>query len=173
MKAFFLCIVLSLCQSPTNPRSENAQKHTDFSLEARPRAVKTRLSVVVRKAERKSPRKGAIPMISKKKRFTRAEFAAFSAQKTLKQAYNRLGTVKFHTAETFKLAVVTSGKHQKSAVIRNKLRRRVYTIFGRAAENGALPYAIILYASKASYTFPYESIEQNAKDLIAKISRSA
>jgi ribonuclease P protein component len=71
------------------------------------------------------------------------------------------------------MAVVTSGKHQKSAVLRNKLRRRVYSIFGAVDKEGTFPYKAVLYASKASYTFPYAAIEQDAKDLIAKIRRSA
>jgi ribonuclease P protein component len=111
-------------------------------------------------------------MISKKKRFTRAEFTAFSAEKTLTQAYNQLGTVKFTPATTFTMGVVTSGKHCKSAVGRNKFRRRIYSFFDQEDKKNSFPYHLVLFASKASYTFSYEELTQVATDLISRIRRA-
>jgi ribonuclease P protein component len=93
-------------------------------------------------------------MLPRKDRFSRAEFADFSAQPGLKTTYNKLGTLKY-TLSGHKFAVVTSGKHEKRAVARNKLRRRVYSLF----QDQKTPFSGILFASKQSYSFENKDIK--------------
>jgi ribonuclease P protein component len=86
-------------------------------------------------------------MLSKRNRFTRAEFDAFTAQPGVKTVYNRLGTLQY-VSTGHRLAVVTSGKHEKRAVSRNKLRRRLYDRF----RTTNVTLSGILRVSRQSYT---------------------
>ncbi len=105
-------------------------------------------------------------MLSKGKRFTREQFEAFLAQKGLQSAYNTLGTLKYTKGNPC-LAVVTSSKHEKRAVLRNKLRRRVYTL----SQQYPLSFSGILYASKQSYSFDYETTKRLFVELCTKASK--
>lgn len=93
-------------------------------------------------------------MLPTTNRLSRAGFTAFTNRSDLKTVYNRLGTLKF-TAGTTKFTVVTSGKHEKRAVVRNKLRRRVYSQISvkKPSITG------VLYASKQSYTLSFDEIK--------------
>jgi ribonuclease P protein component len=105
-------------------------------------------------------------MLPSKKRLSRIQFEAFSSSKGQKVVFNRLGTLKYSENTAQLSGVVTSSKHEKRAVVRNKLRRRIYSLF----ESSTLPYTIVLYVSKQSYTMQYDEIKNLFNDLIKKIS---
>jgi ribonuclease P protein component len=102
-------------------------------------------------------------MLPKKNRFTRALFEDFLATPGILTVYNKLGTLKY-IPSGHKLGVVTSSKHEKRAVNRNKLRRRVYEQF----KNANRQFSGILYASKASYTLEHKEIKELFNDLLRK-----
>ncbi len=101
-------------------------------------------------------------MLPSKKRLTREQFNIVITSSTIKTVYNRLGTLKYLPTKGG-ISVVTSGKNEKSAVIRNKLRRRIYTLF---AENTTL--SGVLYVSKQSYRYSFEEIKSLYDDLFKK-----
>jgi ribonuclease P protein component len=100
--------------------------------------------------------------------FSRAEFTVFIAQSGLKTVYNKLGTLKF-LPEGRKFAVVTSSKHEKRAISRNKLRRRAYTYL----QTINTPLSGVLYASKQSYALSNDEVQTHLNSLIdhAKIAK--
>jgi ribonuclease P protein component len=105
-------------------------------------------------------------MLPSKKRLSRIQFEAFSSSREQKVVFNRLGTLKYIENTKQLCSVVVSSKHEKRAVVRNKLRRRIYSLF----ELSNLPYTIVLYASKQSYTMQYDEIKKLFDDLIKKVS---
>jgi ribonuclease P protein component len=101
-------------------------------------------------------------MLSKRNRFTRAEFDAFTSQSGVKTVYNRLGTLQYvSTGHHF--AVVTSGKHEKRAVARNRLRRRLYDRF-RSTD---VALSGILRVSKQSYTLELSELRSLLDSLLS------
>lgn len=107
-------------------------------------------------------------MLPKKNRFTRAAFDAFVAQQNLKTVYNQLGTLKYAPVGN-RFAVVTSSKHEKRAVVRNRLRRRVYNLFYAAS----VPCSGILYASKQSYSLDMKETKRLFENLLNRAAKSA
>ena len=106
-------------------------------------------------------------MLKKNKRFTKKEFEEFLLEKELFTVYNHLGTLKYKKGESEKFAVVTSGKHEKRAVIRNKVRRRIYDLLKKYFKNKR----DIFYTSKQSFTFDYDKTETLIKELFTKSSK--
>lgn len=107
-------------------------------------------------------------MLPSRERFTRSECASFLTQKGLQTVYNRLGTFKFIPASVRQILVVTSSKHEKRAVCRNTLRRRLYSLSGRSTTI----FKGVLYVSKQSYIFSYDEIAALHADLYAKASKA-
>ena len=107
-------------------------------------------------------------MLPSSARLSRTEFTAFLAQKGVFGVYNNLGTLKF-SFEHKGFAVVTSSKAQKRAVVRNKLRRRIYSLY---KQNGC-SFGGILYVSKQSYTMEYDQIAGYFDELLAKMHKAA
>lgn len=105
-------------------------------------------------------------MLSKRERHTREQFTALLLAKGLRTVYNRLGTLTYLSGGR-SLSVVTSGKHEKHAVARNRLRRRIYGAF----QNSPARLSGIFYASKQSYGFTAEETTALAMELFAKASR--
>jgi ribonuclease P protein component len=105
-------------------------------------------------------------MLPSSQRLSRRQFQEFLENKGILVAYNRLGTLKYIPG-TSQLAVVTSSKIEKKAVVRNKLRRRIYTTFGleRPSIKG------VLYVSKQSYTMTHNDVQTLLHELIGKTTR--
>lgn len=76
-------------------------------------------------------------------------------------------------ARDFRVAVVTSSKHEKRAVVRNRVRRRIYTIFRNENKTSALPFHILFYVAKKSYSASYADTVTAVTDLIKKIRASS
>jgi ribonuclease P protein component len=106
-------------------------------------------------------------MLPSKKRLSRIQFEAFASFKEQKVVFNRLGTLKYKESNEMLCSVVTSSKHEKRAVVRNKLRRRIYFLFGQ----NPLSLVMVLYVSKQSYTMEYSDIKILFHELIQKIQK--
>ena len=107
-------------------------------------------------------------MLPSTKRFSRSKFQEFLISKGIFVVFNQLGTLKYIPSSSLMFSVVTSSKHEKSAVKRNTLRRRVYTTIGSI--NPAIKG--ILYVSKQSYGFPYPETVNLLNDLLAKAQKN-
>ena len=107
-------------------------------------------------------------MLPSRARLSRRQFTEFLENKGFLTVFNQLGTFKYtqHTGTSF--SVVTSSKHEKKAVLRNKLRRRIYATISitKPQVQG------ILYVSKQSYTFSYPQIKNLVHDLLAKAQKN-
>ena len=105
-------------------------------------------------------------MLPSSQRLPRRQFEEFLTNKGLFVIYNRLGTLKYVPGST-QLTVVTSSKAEKKAVLRNKLRRRIYTAFriSRPLIQG------VLYVSKQSYTMTHSDVHTLLHELIGKATR--
>ncbi len=106
-------------------------------------------------------------MLPSKERLNRREF-----NETLKNRvsviFNNIGTLKYIIGEKKALSVVTSSKHEKKAVLRNKLRRRIYNLFKNYGQN----LTGIMYTSSKSYGMPYEELKKLVHELFDKISKN-
>lgn len=105
-------------------------------------------------------------MLPSTKRLTRLAFPSVLSDTSLMVVYNGLGTLKYLSATTRKCAVITSSKHEKAAVRRNKMRRRIYTLMAD------FPGVAIFYASKQSYGMEYSQIKHLWYDLVAKTQKT-
>jgi ribonuclease P protein component len=81
-------------------------------------------------------------------------------------AFNRLGTLKYLTKQG-PFAVVVSSKHEKRAVARNKLRRRLYSLFKQKDPQ----ISGILYVSKGVYKAEYPELTTLFHELLTKASK--
>jgi ribonuclease P protein component len=106
-------------------------------------------------------------MLPSHQRLSRQQITDLLANKGIKVVFNRLGTLKFITNSTG-LTVVTGSKQQKKAVLRNTLRRRIYTLFSNY--KGMYAITAILYVSKQSYEMSYDELKQYLYDLLQKTS---
>jgi ribonuclease P protein component len=106
-------------------------------------------------------------MLSRIERFTRVQFEAFLLKKDQNVVYNQLGTLKYIPGDK-RLSVVVSSKHEKRAVIRNKIRRRIYNIFKKTPIN----ISGILYLSKQGYLMDYKKTEELFNELLRKIKKN-
>ncbi len=106
-------------------------------------------------------------MLPKTNRLSRTQFTAFLASQKLYSAYNGLGTIKYSLSENG-FSVVTSGKHERRAVVRNKVRRRLYTLLSRLENvSGA-----VFYLSKQAYSFDWKQTQILFYDLVEKLHTS-
>jgi ribonuclease P protein component len=109
-----------------------------------------------------------------KARLTRAECSTLLTTPSLQVVFNSLGTLKFvKTVSNKGISIITGSKQQKKAVIRNKLRRRLYTLFCQFYNNSEkTPVIAMLYVSKHSYTFTYDVLEKEFNALLTKAQKN-
>jgi ribonuclease P protein component len=107
-------------------------------------------------------------MLPSTKRLSRASFTAFLASSTNKTVFNTLGTLKYRKSLTPRVSIVISSKHEKRAVYRNRLRRRLYTLFGESL--AVEPIEAILYTSKQAPKMSLDELKQSFYGLNKKIS---
>jgi ribonuclease P protein component len=113
-------------------------------------------------------------MLPSPQRLTRQQFAELLKNPEIKVVFNTLGTFKYQeqsNSGTVKFTVVTGSKHQKKAVLRNKIRRQVYTLFRNNPYN--IKISGILYVSKQSYMFSYQQLKDYFYALLSKIEKNA
>ncbi|MFZ4500118.1 MAG: ribonuclease P protein component [Minisyncoccia bacterium] len=106
-------------------------------------------------------------------RLTRAQCSELLENPKLLVVFNRLGTLKYvPTLENKAFSVITGSKAQKKAVLRNKLRRRLYSLFSTYYKtNPKKPIIGMLYASKASYELSFSELSLIFNDLLAKTQK--
>lgn len=106
-------------------------------------------------------------MLQKKERLSRSAFKELLKKPELLVVYNPIGTLKFIPHTTLSCSVVTSSRHEKRAVVRNRLRRRIYAIIQK--EHPTL--CGILYVSKTSYALEYTHLRDLLHDLLKKTKK--
>jgi ribonuclease P protein component len=105
-------------------------------------------------------------MLPSNKRLTRQQVRNFLINPDIKVVFNRLGTLKYlKTGSDPIFTVVTGAKNQKKAVLRNKIRRQIYSLF---AQYGEKAFIGMLYVSKQSYEMPYKDLKANFYALLEK-----
>jgi ribonuclease P protein component len=115
-------------------------------------------------------------MLPSKQRLSRQQATDLLKDPELKVVFNRLGTLKYHFdtsayQDQFNsvrpaLTVVTSSKNQKRAVLRNKLRRQIYSL---ALQYKDFSFIGMFYVSKNSYDMSYSDIKRYFYELLQKI----
>lgn len=108
-------------------------------------------------------------MLPSQNRISRRDFKEILENKGVFVVYNRLGTLKYLSKTPYKLSVVTSSKHEKSAVARNKVRRRIYTLFREAQK----PIQGVFYVAKSSYRLPLSDVKRLLYELLTKTQTTA
>lgn len=98
------------------------------------------------------------------RRFTRTELSQFLTKTQKKAIVNSLGTLKYRrTNKKPFFGVITSSAHQKKAVLRNRLKRRIRSIFSKKERT----IDAVVYVAKKAYSFSYEEIQNFLEELIA------
>ena len=111
-------------------------------------------------------------MLPSKQRLTRQQFTEILKNPEIKVVFNRLGTFKYLdqlNSRDFEITIITGSKNQKKAVLRNKLRRQLYTVFRNNPYN--INISGVLYVSKQSYTFSYQELKDHFYALLSKIQK--
>ncbi len=110
-------------------------------------------------------------MLPSQKRLSRSEFTQFLASKDIKTVFNHLGTLKYQKSLISQASIVISSKHEKRAVYRNKLRRRLYSVFDAYFKDNVDQNQYILYISKQAPTFEYSQLKTLLYELLKKAAK--
>ena len=108
-------------------------------------------------------------MLSSSQRLSRRQVTALLADPQLKVVFNHIGTFKYILSSNSALTVVTGSKQQKKAVLRNKVRRRIYSLFTVYQKQNIVG---ILYVSKQIYTMSYQEIKNTFHALLSKTEKT-
>ena len=106
-------------------------------------------------------------MLPSSQRLSRQQISEFLINKGVKTVFNPLGTLKYTTSSSKGFTVITGSKQQKKAVLRNKLRRQLYTLFSKSEKTSILG---MLYVSKQVYSMSYSDLKQYLYALLEKTS---
>ncbi len=158
-----------ICHKHTSQRSEKEPQHTAFLFVASLKTVKKYSFAAAARAEKRS-RSPATKnsMLPKGKRMKGLEIALiFSRAKTARSSLFILKYVKNPTTKP-SFAIAAAKKVFKTAVERNKVRRRIYSAI-RSAKMENIPYSIVIMPNYEAIQAPYkklvEAIETICKDL--------
>lgn len=110
-------------------------------------------------------------MLPSTKRLSRYIFTAFLASPGIKTVFNPLGTLKYKEGSGFRASVVISSKYEKRAVSRNKLRRRLYSLFEQYIKDFGGTSEYILYTSKQAPKLDYTQIKVLFNELLKKTTK--
>ncbi len=105
-------------------------------------------------------------MLSKKNRLSRKEFSEYF--KLGKRHHTPLFTLVYCENNAFKASAVISKKIAKTAVARNKFRRRVYAVLEGVLEEGSLKGIFICIAKSGAGEASFDSIRHELLELIHK-----
>jgi ribonuclease P protein component len=108
-------------------------------------------------------------MLPKKERLNRTEFNRFFSLGTRLHSPSLM--LIYHTDDAFHASAVASKKIWKSAVLRNKFRRRVYDAMRQFHKEKPLKGAYILIAKTGAQTASYDALKTEIHDLIHKTGR--
>lgn len=87
-----------------------------------------------------------------------------------KTVRNQLGTLKYNPAKAgkpFRCAVVVSKKVHKSAVVRNRIRRRIFEIVRQQTQYTANDMIITVFSDQVT-TMPGDNLRELLHDLFAR-----
>lgn len=109
-------------------------------------------------------------MLAKKNRLSRDEFNRFfSLGKKVHTPYFQL----IHLAtEPFKVSVVVSKKVAKTAVQRNKIRRRIYDIVRNHQKQYSITGVYIFLTKPPITTLPYATLKENVVSCVERTVRT-
>lgn len=110
-------------------------------------------------------------MLPSKKRLSRSEVESFLSSKSQKTTFNALGTLKYIDASENKSTIVISSKNEKSAVKRNKLRRRIYSLFFEHFKKDNKNRQYVFYVSKNATKKDFSEIKTLFYELINKTTK--
>ena len=102
-------------------------------------------------------------MFKKKERLKRVEFSRFFSLGT--KYHSPIATLVYTKNEIFHAAVVVSKKVSKSAVKRNKIRRRVYNVIRNTNKTGVF----IFILKPKSIELSFEELKKSIVELINKV----
>jgi ribonuclease P protein component len=103
-------------------------------------------------------------MLPKKKRLSKNDFVGLRPKKVVRGAFF---DVAFTPKEATKYACVIAKKQIKSAVDRNKIKRKIYTIVGGLEHT--MKGFFIIYPKKTINTLSYKRIEEEFDKLFATL----
>jgi ribonuclease P protein component len=106
-------------------------------------------------------------------RLSRAQCSELLENPKLLVVFNRLGTLKYvSNLKNKAFSVITGSKAQKKAVLRNKLRRQIYSLFEKYYKNEPKkPIIGMLYVSKGVYELPFSELSLIFNDLLEKTQK--
>jgi ribonuclease P protein component len=110
-------------------------------------------------------------MLPSTKRLSRDSFNLLVSSKDTKVVFNNLGTLKYKKAPNNKASVVISSKHEKLAVVRNKTKRYIYSLFSEVFKNLPEGNEYILYTTKNISKLEKEEIKGLFYELIKKTTK--
>ncbi len=110
-------------------------------------------------------------MLPSQKRLSRSQFGEFMTSRGVKSVFNPLGTLKYKDSTISQASVVISSKTEKRAVYRNKLRRRLYSIFGAHFKAGPQAKGFILHTAKQAASFEYKELKTLLNELLQKTTQ--
>lgn len=111
-------------------------------------------------------------MLPSSQRLTRRQITDFLKNTDISVVFNRLGTLKYQkNLLNIGFSVVTGSKNQKKAILRNKVRRQIYTIFRKYSKT--TPFLGVLYVSKQVYDMTYIDIERYFYALLEQIEKNS
>ncbi len=117
-------------------------------------------------------------MLPSQKRLSRNDFNLFLASKEIKTVFNQLGTLKYKKSPKNKThavsgqaSIVISSKHEKRAVYRNKLKRRLYSLLNTYFKAVSDQNEYILYVSKQAPTLDYQELKTLFHELLKKTTK--
>jgi len=118
-------------------------------------------------------------MLPSSQRLSRQQVIDLLKNPELQVVFNRTGTLKYlyqSNSGTFNksgFTVVTGSKQQKKAVLRNKIRRQLYSLFRLYKKNNEnKDIMAILYISKQLYDMSYREIQDNFYALLSKTEKN-
>ncbi len=108
-------------------------------------------------------------MLPSNKRLDRNLFRSLSESRILSTTFNRIGTLKYlKTLDNYRFSVVVSSKKEKSAVKRNKIKRRIYSLVRDYYKNNQNFVHAILFLSKDAYSMDFIDLNKHIYELLDK-----
>lgn len=106
-------------------------------------------------------------------RLSRAQCSELLENPKLLVVFNRLGTLKYLSGvENKGFSIITGSKAQKKAVLRNKFRRQIYSLFAKYyKDDSKKPIIGMVYVSKSAYELSFSELTLIFNDLLAKTQK--
>lgn len=110
-------------------------------------------------------------MLPSSSRLSRSSFGQFLLKKDTQIKFNKLGTLKYVHNPSNKVSIVISSKNEKRAVYRNKIRRRLYSLFMTHFKTDKNSREYVLYLSKEAFKFEFQELKKLFYELLEKTTK--